>query len=86
MPSFLGPSGKSFHPGPGRGAYAGRQSYLGARGTFYPRATASPTARTFQSNNRTFFEAGTGTTPPATRPTPALARGEPTGRLKDEKK
>jgi len=85
MPSFLGPDGKSFFPTTGRGAYAGRSSFLGARGTHYPRAQATPTARTFQSLDRTFFRQGSGTTPPATRPTPALA-DEPTGRLEEEKK
>jgi len=81
MPSFLGPSGKSFYPGPSRGAYAGRSSFLGARGTHYPRATASPTARTFQSVNRTFFNSGTGTTPRMVE-----EGDEPTGRLEEEKK
>jgi hypothetical protein len=57
MPSFLGPSGKSFYP------VAGSHSFLGKRGTFYPRAAASPNARTFQSVNRSFFTAGAGTTP-----------------------
>jgi len=57
MPSFLGPSGKSFYP------VSGSHSFLGQRGTFYPRAVASPTARTFQSVNRTFFAAGAGVTP-----------------------